>query len=74
LGVWVELALPGIGHLPQGRATGRRLADEGDDPDLAAALRTEQRENLIDAGEQQSPGVSRRLAMDRLFCGLCRLG
>jgi hypothetical protein len=38
-------------------ADGRRVGDEGDDPYFGAAGAAE-RENVVDAGEQQRPGVA----------------
>ena len=97
----VKLALPGIRHRPQRRATGRhqtrwrcrlaqmredvarghRLGDEGDDPHpkgascgahLTATLGTEERKDLVDAGEQQRPCVTGHPAVDRFFRPLGR--
>jgi len=42
------------------------LGDEGDDPHLAAALRAQQWQHLLDADQQQRPDMARRFAMRRL--------
>jgi hypothetical protein len=54
-------------------AQGQRLGDECDDAHLGATLRAQQWEYLIDARQQQGPGVSRCPAMERLLCCVCRL-
>ena len=44
----------------------RPLGNEGDDLHLAATLRAQQGQHLIDARQEQRPDVARRFAMRRL--------
>ena len=54
-------------------AHGRAVGDEGDDPHLGAAERAAEWEDLIDAGQQQCPGVAGSAPMSR-FGGGFRVG
>jgi hypothetical protein len=42
----------------------RRFGDKGDDPHLAAALRAEERENLVNPGKQQRPSITGGAAVE----------
>jgi len=53
-------------RMAENRPDRRPLGDEGDDPHLAAALRAQQWQHLLDADQQQRPDMARRFAMRRL--------
>jgi hypothetical protein len=59
----------GAGADAKGVARGQAVGDEGDDPHLGAAERAAEWEDLIEAGQQQRPGVAGRPAMGRFGGG-----
>ena len=56
---WLRVNADVVQYLPDLRA----LGNEGDEPHLPTAQRTRQRENLVDAGDQNRPQVVRRCAL-----------
>ena len=50
-------------------AHGRAVGDEGDDAHRAATVGAHQRENFVDAGEQQRPGIAGGATVGRFGAG-----